>query len=94
MKQIPLEVVPAFLLVCALALSGPIQAQLPLATRAPTPTSRAIAGPWYSSRGPVTFELGGAGYIGTITTPSGGRVRLSGFFIAGVVMTRTYTWVK
>ncbi len=69
-------------LACALTVPVPVPAQL--GSVKPTPTSRSIAGTWYSSRGLVTFELGGAGYLGTVTTPTAGRIRLSGFFVAGV----------
>lgn len=74
----------ATLLACALALSAPTPASAQLGQVKSIPTSRAIAGTWYSSRGPVTFETGGAGYIGTFKTPSGSVARLSGFFIDGI----------
>jgi hypothetical protein len=77
--------------VCALAvLSAPALAQVGVVKT--IPTSRSIAGTWFSNRGPVTFELGGAGYIGTITTPSGSVTRIRGFFITGIFM--GHWWVE
>lgn len=62
----------AVLIVCALAvLSAPALAQIGVVK--PIPTSRSIGGTWVSSRGSVTLELGGAGYIGTV--PAGVRGR-------------------
>jgi hypothetical protein len=74
----------AALVVFTMFASAPALAQFAPAPR--TPTSRSLAGTWYSSRGPVTFELGGAGYVGTVKTPTGSVIRLSGFFLAGVFM--------